>query len=196
MGCLEGILAIANWLFTPNRRQKQVSAAKRIQNALEAEVLVDNGTEDVNDCLEEIPSAMAVRHAGVVPAGAYAPVVIRRNRRLRAGHRGRFMNHLITSAKCKFGACKPLEANRIMVTQYMHKLCEEWGLVTGHSAKLVPLVVSLFFVPTEEDVEAVAILNTRLTCQRVRAMSHRQGEGWFNNPFGIGSRQGIRFINK
>lgn len=96
-----------------------------------------------------------------------------------ARRRSPFINALAQEARAKFGLMSRTEANRMIVGDWMRKYCVEQHVRTKHIAKLVPIAIVWYFVPTESDIIAESIFDTAPVIQKVWAYERRRTwVGW------------------
>nr|UHS72193.1 MAG: hypothetical protein 1 [Alphanecrovirus sp.] len=190
----EGFVSFLNWLCNPWRRQRTVNTAVKLQHDLLALDDVEH-YDDINECLEESAGGQSQR-TKVVAEGGFHPIKSNRTRRVRKPKRLKFVKYLVNEARAEFGLPKATEANRLMVQHFLLRLCKEWGVVASHTHSNVAIALPMVFIPSEEDLIGRALMNTHATRSAVRGATNTQGEGWWNNRFGLGAQTGLAFTAK
>ncbi|ACW84408.1 polymerase-associated protein [Furcraea necrotic streak virus] len=217
---LEKVGRLLLWVCDMGRNRDAINTAALIEDAYQADVEhVD--ADEVEDCLEpEVTEDTKYRVSldEATPVEIYdyqqkvwagctdpeialertipAPPSRKRARRIKKNKGLRFIRVLVDAARAEFGLPKPTEANRLVVQGFMNRFCKEWGVCNSHTTHNVSLALPMVFIPRDEDIVARALLSTRFARQREREGRNAQGEGWFNNRFGIGGKAGIRFAPK
>ncbi len=192
---MEGFVRFINWVCNPWRSQSHVNRAKKLQQQLQ-HISDCEEFDSVEECFEETPPAQSNRTKAIATENAYVPVKLLRTRRVRKPKRNKFIKYLVNEARAEFGLPKPTEANRLMVQGFLLRTCKEWGLVSSHTASNVAIALPLVFVPSDDDILGQAICGTYNTRRAVMNHTTNQTEGWFNNPFALGARQGLVFRSK
>jgi len=89
------------------------------------------------------------------------------HRRIRRRQSRPFINAMVKVAKVKFGGVpKTTEANRLAVHAYVAgELSKKIGLRRSEASRVLPLIVSLTFIPSKAERVAAGLLTSRLSCE-------------------------------
>lgn len=93
-------------------------------------------------------------------------VEVASHRRVRAGRGLKYMNCVLAECKSKFGTPAQNEANRKAIQRYAQNIMNKHGLRPSHIRQYLPMVVSMTFVPTQEEMDALAMLNSAAAVSR------------------------------
>lgn len=77
-------------------------------------------------------------------------------------HRGMFRSYLVQQGKAKFGSPRRTTANVLCVRKYLYDLCVEHGLLARHIVENLNFATEAVFVPTKDELLALAVHHTSL----------------------------------
>lgn len=81
-------------------------------------------------------------------------------------HKGYFRHYLVQQGQAKFGCPVRNEANRLVVRKFLYETCVERGLIARHINEHVDIATELVFIPSREQLTALAISHTQLSTVR------------------------------
>jgi hypothetical protein len=82
-------------------------------------------------------------------------------------HKGVFRNYLVQTGKAKFGCPTRNEANRLVVRKFIYDLCTDHGLIARHINDHIDVATELVFIPSREQLTALAMAHTELSKVRL-----------------------------
>lgn len=91
---------------------------------------------------------------------SHSPVEVSTHRRIRWGRGMKYMNCVLSECKNKFGTPTQNEANNKAIMRYANNIMTKHGLRPSHVRRYLPMIVSMTFVPSKEELEALAMLNS------------------------------------
>lgn len=112
------------------------------------------------------------------PTPAYLdcnPVAVQMHRRVRK--RDPYAKLVLAEVRAKFGVPKRTEANRLVVRRYADGIMRTHGVRAMDRAKALPFIVTAAFIPTDEDLAALAWL----TCPEGRSRMKEYAKGGFSS---------------
>jgi len=90
----------------------------------------------------------------------HSPVEVKQHRRVKENHGMKYMNCIISECKNKFLSPERTTANIKAVTRFANNLMVKHGLRATHIRKFLPMCVNMTFVPTDEELEGLTMLNS------------------------------------
>jgi hypothetical protein len=90
---------------------------------------------------------------------------VKKHRRVHSGMP--FVAALVAEIKCQLGVPNKTEANILVVRRLANNLCTERRVRPTHAKFIVGLVVSLVFIPDEEDVTASEVASSHEAARRI-----------------------------
>jgi len=135
---------VKNWWNAKSLKERYIVRAATLQNLHETITQAEDLTTEteVEQLLEKRAVGMAVRHKGY------------------------FRHYLVQSGQAKFGCPVRSEANRLVVRKYLYEVCVERGLIARHINDHVDIATELVFIPSREQLTALAIPHTGLSVIR------------------------------
>lgn len=91
---------------------------------------------------------------------SHAPIETTQHRRVRDGRKMQYLNCILAECKNKFGTPQQNEANLKAVQRYANNIMTKHGLRPTHVREYLPMIVSMTFVPTKSEIDALAMLNS------------------------------------
>jgi len=178
-GASEAEAPKAEELGKKNRRRKKRGA--KAPEAKEPETK-DDSVPEAND-----PGAKALgakepedTFRGVAKL-SHSPVEVSTHRRVKRGHGMKYLNCVLTECKNKFGTPAQSEANSKAIMRYANNIMSKHGLRPSHVRKFLPMIVSMTFVPSKEELEALAMLNSvAASSKKIEYLLGSLGAGFTN----------------
>lgn len=172
LGSLTG-MAYGSWL-------KKREEAKKVDFLLNSECglatdWLENATSvtDFEEVAVKEPAADRAEHVAtkVVHRRGVAvlnmdKVQVKGHRKVRPGKQMPYMNCLIAECKVKFGVPTRNEANVLAVRRYVASLMTSHGVRPSHMAVHIPMIVAMVFVPSEAELESLALMNSAVSNSR------------------------------
>ncbi len=132
------------WWHQRTLKERYIAAAAVIQNEHEAVTTAESF--DDSTCVEELITTGAIGRA------------VRK--------KAQFRNYLVQQGQAKFGCPQRNEANRLVVRKYLHDVCVDRGLIARHINDHLDIATELVFVPSRNQLLALALSQTELTKTR------------------------------
>jgi len=93
----------------------------------------------------------------------------------------KYLNCVLTECKNKFGTPTQSEANSKAIMRYANNIMNKHGLRPAHIRKFLPMIVSMTFVPSKEELEALAMLNSvAASSKKIEYLLGSLGAGFTN----------------
>jgi len=104
----------------------------------------------------------------------HIPIDTTQHRRVRPGRKMYYLNCVLAECKNKFGTPQQNEANVKAVQRYANNIMSKHGLRPTHVREYLPMIVSMTFVPTTAELEALEMLNsTAATHKKINFLVER-----------------------
>jgi hypothetical protein len=134
------------WWRTKTLRELYIAKAAEVQNLdIVCETAFNDGVEtSVETNLKKGAIGLAVRH------------------------KGQFRNYLVQQGKAKFGCPVRNEANRLVVRKHLYDVCSDHGLIARHINDHLDVATELVFIPSQDQLIALAIPHTVLSKTRLQ----------------------------
>jgi len=115
------------------------------------------------DHQQEGTSETSLRSVGRL---VHTPVEVRQQRRVRRGAGMKYMGCVIAECKAKFVAIDRNPTSIKAVNRFAASIMQKHGLRPAHIQQYLPMIVSMTFVPTNAEMEAVRLLNSLPSTER------------------------------
>jgi len=155
-----------------------------VSERLEVSLAVDTSSRLAVDCLENtslksrctVKPTVATPSPGVPNSMSDVAITItervelRQHRRVR--HKDIYAKSVLDQVKLKFGTPTMSNANRMAVNRYAASIMEQHGVRTCDSVKLLPYIVALTFIPSDDEIMALQLVGCAGAVTRREAMGN------------------------
>lgn len=117
-------------------------------------------TDYIDDGAAGFGTDEELQHVRGVGAIDRTLVDVKQHRKVRSGCRLKYMNCVLSDVKNKFGTPERNVANVKAVQRYANNVMSKHGVRPTHIKRMLPMIVSMAFVPSNDEVEAVRFLNS------------------------------------
>lgn len=131
------------WWNKKTLKEAYISRAATVQNQYELAEVTPEESLEIVELLEQKAVGTAVRKKAA------------------------FRNYLVMAGKAKFGCPVRNESNRLVVRKHLHDLCVDRGLIARHIIDHLDIATELVFIPSREQLIALALPHTELSKIRV-----------------------------
>lgn len=139
--------------------------------------MVEYNEPIIYEVREDVPDVVL---PGDVEQGAAAPditpLVVKQHRRIRKVLP--YGRTVLADVRCKFGVPQDDKANRLAVRRYALSRMVGHGVRPIDMHKVLPMIVAMAFVPSDEDILAEEVFSCRERKTRLEAMKPRGGWWW------------------
>jgi len=143
----------------PNRGQVLTAEQQANVNGFAFEIMRQNGLQPENININEKEAEASPITRGIAKLDL-KPVEIKQHRRVKEGRTHKYMSCVIAECKAKFGVPARDAANLKAVNRYATSIMQSHGLRPTHIREHIGPIVSMVFLPTESELEGLALLNS------------------------------------